>query len=189
MEFRWAIIAALGVLLFGTLKGIVVAIIVSLIGLSSQSAHPRVHVIGRKRGADVLRPLSPEHPDDETFEGLLILRPEGRLFFVNAQDVAGQVDALVTRHKPRVIALDMSRVPDIEYSALQVLMEGEKRLTGRGIVVWLAGLNPSVLEVVRHAGLDERLGRERLLFNAREAIARYQALPPAAGGIAPPAAS
>jgi SulP family sulfate permease len=37
-------------------------------------------------------------------------------------------------------------------------------------------LNPSVLEVVRHAGLDEKLGHERLLFNAREAIARYQSL-------------
>ena len=76
MEFRWAIIAALGVLVFGTLKGIVVAIILSLVGLASQTAHPRVSVIARKRGADVLRPLSPEHPDDETFEGLLILRPE-----------------------------------------------------------------------------------------------------------------
>ena len=125
MEFRWAIAAALGVLVFGTLKGIVVAIVLSLIGLASQSANPRVSVIGRKRGADVLRPLSPEHPDDETFEGLLIVRPEGRLFFVNAQNVAEQIDALVTQHKPRVLALDMSRVPDIEYSALQALMEGE----------------------------------------------------------------
>ena len=80
MEFRWAVIACAGVLVFGTLKGIVVAIIVSMIGLASQTAHPRVYVIGRKRGADVLRPLSPEHPDDETFEGLLIVRPEGRLF-------------------------------------------------------------------------------------------------------------
>jgi SulP family sulfate permease len=182
MEFRWAIIAALGVLLFGTLKGIVVAIIVSLIGLASQVAHPRLSVIGRKRGADVLRPLSPEHPDDETFEGLLILRPEGRLFFVNAQYVAEQIDALVAQHKPRVVALDMSRVPDIEYSALQALMEGEKRATERGAVLWMAGLNPGVLEVVRHAGLDVRLGRERLLFNARAAIERYQALQAAAGG-------
>jgi len=176
MEFRWAIVAALGVLLFGTLQGIVVAIILSLIGLASQTAHPRVSVIGRKRGADVLRPLSPEHSDDETFEGLLILRPEGRLFFVNAQYVAEQVDALVTQYKPRVLALDMSRVPDIEYSALQALMEGEKRATEHGAVVWLVGLNPGVLEVVRHAGLDQRLGRERMLFNARVAIERYQAL-------------
>jgi sulfate permease, SulP family len=176
MEFRWALIACVGVLVFGTLKGIVVAIIVSMIGLASQTAQPRVSVIGRKRGADVLRPLSPAHIDDETFEGLLIVRPEGRLFFVNAQYVAEKIDALVAQHKPRVLAVDMSRVPDIEYSALQMLMEGEQRISDSGTVVWLVGLNPSVLEVVRHAGLDQRLGRERMLFNAREAIERYQSL-------------
>ena len=176
MEFRWALIACVGVLVFGTLKGIVVAIIVSMIGLASQAANPRVSVIGRKRGADVLRPLSAEHLDDETFPGLLIVRPEGRLFFVNAQNVGEQINALVQQHQPRVLALDMSRVPDIEYSALQALTEGEKRLTERGVVVWLCGLNPGVLEVARHAGLEQRLGRERLLFNARAAIERYQSL-------------
>lgn len=176
MEFRWAVAAALGVLIFGTLDGIVVAIILSLIGLTSQTAQPRLSVIGRKRGADVLRPLSPEHPDDETFEGLLILRPEGRLFFVNAQYVGEQMKALIAQHEPRVVALDMSRVPDIEYSALQALMDGEKRATEKGAVVWLAALNPGVLEVVRSSGLAQRLGPERLLFNAREAIERYQAM-------------
>ena len=176
MEFRWAMIACLGVLIFGTLQGIVVAIIVSLIGLSSQTAHPRVYVIGRKRGADVLRPVSPEHPDDETFPGLLILRPEGRLFFVNAQSVAEQMKALVMQHQPKVVVLDMSRVPDIEYSALQMIVDGEQRLRSEhGTTLWLAGLNPGVLEVVRHTPLAERLGRERMLFNARAAIERYLA--------------
>jgi high affinity sulfate transporter 1 len=184
MEFRWAVVAALGVLLFGTLQGIVIAIIASMIGLASQTARPRVSIIGRKRGADVLRPLSPEHTDDETIDGLLIVRPEGRLFFVNAQYVAEQINALVTKHKPRVLALDMSRVPDIEYSALQALIEGEKRSTDRGTITWLAGLNPGVLEAVRHSGLDQRLGRERMLFNARAAIEHYQALYPDAGVVA-----
>jgi SulP family sulfate permease len=188
MEFRWAIIAALGVLIFGTLKGIVVAIIVSMIGLASQTAHPRVSVIGRKRGSDVLRPLSPEHPDDETFDGLLIVRPEGRLYFANAQDVTERIEALVAQHNPRVLAVDMSRVPDIEYSALQALMEGERRATERGALVWLVGLNPGVLEVVRHAGLDQRLGRERMLFNARAAIENYRTLQAAAGVTTPSAA-
>jgi SulP family sulfate permease len=188
MEFRWALIAALGVLVFGTLQGIVVAIIVSMIGLASQTAHPRVSVIGRKRGADVLRPLSPEHPDDETFEGLLIVRPEGRLFFANAQVVGEQIAALVEQHKPRVVALDMSRVPDIEYSALRMLMEGEQRASEKGATVWLVGLNPDVLEVARRAGLDRRLGRERMLFNAREAIAQYQAMQARPDGTARPAA-
>jgi MFS superfamily sulfate permease-like transporter len=181
MEFRWALVACAGVLVFGTLKGIVVAIIVSMIGLASQTAQPRVSVIGRQRGADVLRPQSPDNPEDETFPGLLILRPEGRLFFVNAQNVREQIAALVELHRPRVLALDLSRVPDIEYSALQALVEGESRLAEQGIVLWLAGLNPGVLEVVRHAGLDTRLGADRVLANAREAIVRYQALAAAAG--------
>jgi MFS superfamily sulfate permease-like transporter len=176
MEFRWAVAAALGVLLFGTLQGIVVAIIASLISLSAQATRPMVRVIGRKRGADVLRPVSPEHPDDETFEGLLILRPEGRLFFANVQNVADQIKALTLEYKPRVLALDLSRVPDIEYSALQTLIESDKRVTERGVVVWLAALNPSVLEVVRRAGFDQQLGSERLVFNARMVIERYQAL-------------
>lgn len=185
MEFRWALIACLGVPVFGTLKGIVVAIIVSTIGLGSQTAQPRVSIIGRKRGADVLRPLSPEHPDDETFEGLLILRPEGRLYFLNVQYVVDQIEALVAQHRPQVLVLDLSRVPDLEYSALQMLMEGEKRWTETGTVVWLAALNPGVLETARNSELDERLGRERMLFNAREAIARYHALYANQGGASP----
>ncbi len=174
MEFFWAMVACLGVLVFGTLKGIVVAIVVSLIGLASQTASPPVYVIGRKRGADVLRPLTPANPDDELFEGLLILRPEGRIYFVNAQSIAEKINVLMDQYRPRTVVLDMSRVPDLEYSALQMLIEGEKRAAERGMTLWLAALNPSVLKVVRQSGLAERLGRERLLFNARSAIAQYQ---------------
>ena len=179
MEFRWALAACLGVLLFGTLKGILVAIIISMIGLASQTASPRVSVIVRKRGADVLRPVSDEHPDDETFEGLLIVRPEGRLFFLNIENVAAQVAALVNQYQPRVLVIDMSRVPDLEFTALEVLRESEKRAADRGAVLWVVGLNPAVLEMVRRAGLADKLG-DRLLFNTRAAIARYQDL--ATGG-------
>jgi sulfate permease, SulP family len=174
LELTWAIAACLGVLVFGTLQGIIVAIVLSLVGLASQAARPNVYVIGRKRGADVLRPLSAEHPDDETFGELLILRPEGRLFFANAQQVSDKVVALVAQHKPKVLTIDMSRVFDIEYSALQMLVDGEKRLTDQGLVVWLAALNPTVLESIRAIGLADRLGRDRMLFNARAAIQKYE---------------
>jgi high affinity sulfate transporter 1 len=178
MEFHWALVATLGVLLFGTLQGITVAIVVSLVSLAYQTARPHVYVLGRKRGTDVLRPLSEEHPDDETFPGLMIVRPEGRLFFLNADFVKEQVIALEAQHHPRVVVWDMSAVPDIEYSALQALIEGEKHLGELGVSLWLAGLNPGVLEMVRRAGLDEKLGSERMLFTAHAAIEHYQAQEP-----------
>ena len=58
--------------------------------LAHQVADPPVYVLGRKRGTNVFRPRSSEHPDDETFPGLLILRPEGRVFFANAERIARQ---------------------------------------------------------------------------------------------------
>jgi len=173
LEFQWAVVACLGVLFFGTLQGIVVAIVASLLGLSSQTARPPVHIIGRKSGADVLRPLSPEHPEDETLEGLLILRPEGRLFFANAQYISDRTRQLVQEHQPKVLVLDMSRVFDLEFSVLQTLALADQRLTSQGQTIWFADFSPAALEMVRRSGLAEQLG-ERMLFNSREAIARYQ---------------
>ena len=87
-EFVWAVAALLGVIVLGTLKGIVVAIIVSIVALAQQVANPPVYVLGRKPGTNVFRPRSREHPDDETFPGLLLLRAEGRIFFLNAERLA-----------------------------------------------------------------------------------------------------
>ena len=84
-EFIWALVAFAGVVLVGTLKGILVAIIVSLFALAYQVADPPVYILGRKRGTNVFRPRSKENPDDEEFPGLLILRVEGRVFFANAE--------------------------------------------------------------------------------------------------------
>jgi sulfate permease, SulP family len=67
----------------------------------------------------------------------------------------------------------MSRVFDIEYSAMQMLVEGEQRVAEQGVTVWLAGLNPDVLEYVRASGFADKLGRDRLLFNTRAAIEQY----------------
>ncbi len=99
-EFVWAVAAFAGVMLLGTLKGILVAIVISLVSLAQQVANPPVYRLGRKRGTNVFRPLSAENPDDEIVDGLLILRPVGRLFFVNGQRVAEKIRCWSSRLSP-----------------------------------------------------------------------------------------
>lgn len=181
MEFLWALAAFGGVVLLGTLKGITVAVILSLVALAFQTARPPVYVLGRKPGTDVFRPRTDEHPEDESFPGLLILRAEGRIFFANAQHIAEQMLPLIDAEKPRVIALDFSAVPDIEYSALKMLIEGEERLRERGALLWLVGLNPEALSMVQRSPLGETLGRERMLFNLSTAVDRFLTQSPTQG--------
>ena len=173
MEFIWALAALAGVVVLGTLKGILVAIVVSLVAIAYQLANPPVYVLGRKPGSNVFRPLSPKHPEDETFPGFLLIRVEGRIFFANAERIADQIRSLLADGKPRVVALDLSRVTDLEYTALKMLTEAEKRQRDREVAVWLVGLNPEVLATVQRSPLGKALGRERMLFNLELAVAKY----------------
>jgi len=173
MEFIWAIASFAGVVVLGTLEGILVAIVVSLVSIAYQTANPPVYVVGRKPGSNVFRPLSDHHPEDETFPGLLLMRVEGRVFFGNAERIADQMRALVADAKPRVITFDLSRVPDLEYTALKMLTKAEKRQRGCGVMVWLVGLNPEVLATVRRSSLGKILGRERMIFNLELAVEKY----------------
>ncbi|MGJ7509854.1 SulP family inorganic anion transporter [Variovorax sp. GT1P44] len=173
-EFVWALVAMAGVVLLGTLQGIVAAIVVSLVALAYQMSDPPLYVLGRKPGTNVMRPRTDEHPQDEHFPGMLVLRPEGRVYFANAQQVGRKMQAFVDEAAPKVVLLDMGGVFDLEYTALKMLIEAEKRLRDDGILLWLARLNPSVLEVVQRSPLGETLGRDRMFMNTELAIARYQ---------------
>jgi anti-anti-sigma factor len=172
-EFIWALAALAGVVLLGTLQGILVAIIVSLIALAYQVIDPPVHVLGRKPGTNVFRPRTREHPQDEFFPGLLLVRLEGRLFYANAANVQDKVRAIMEVEKPKVFALDLSGVFDIEYTALKVLIDAEERASERGTELWLVGCTPGVLATIRNSSLGAKLGRQRMAFTLEDAVNRY----------------
>jgi len=172
-EFRWAIVAFAGVVLLGTLKGILVAVIVSLVSLAHQAYSPPVHALGRKRGTTVFRPLSAEHPDDERWPGLLLVRVEGRIFFANAQRVGDLIWPYVEREKPRVLVLDCRAVIDLEYTALKMLTEAEARLRGAGTELWLASMPPAVFEIVERSSLGAALGHGRMFLNLQSAVEKF----------------
>lgn len=174
-EFIWAMVALLGVVLVGTLQGIVMAIIVSVIALAQQMAQPPVELLVRKPGTTVFRPRSKEHPNDELIPGLLILRPTGRLFFLNAERVAEVMRALMQKHQPSAVLLDLSAVFDFEYTALKMLVEAERRMHEQGKVLLIAAPNDAVLRVLERSPLGQRIGRGQMFYNVETAVAHHEA--------------
>jgi SulP family sulfate permease len=175
MEFQWGVSAAIGVVLLGTLKGIVAAVIISTAALIYESTHAPVYALARKPGTNVFRQRTAEHPEDEAFPGLLIVRTEGRMYFANAQYVGDRTWVLIREFKPKVLVLDCSAIPNFEYTALRMLINAEHNLREAGISLWLAGLTPVALDLVRRSALGELLGRERMCFDVAQAVSRYQA--------------
>jgi MFS superfamily sulfate permease-like transporter len=69
--------------------------------------------------------------------------------------------------------LDCSAIPDIEYTALNLLIDAEEKLKENGINLWLAALNPAALEVVKRSPLFSTLGYERMFSNVEQAVEAY----------------
>ena len=172
-EFWWAVAAFAGVVLLGTLQGILVAIAISLLTLIYQANHPPLYALGRKRDTNVFRPLSEAHAEDETFPGLLMVRTEGRMTFASAPRIGETMWSLIDEAQPRVLAIDLGAVPDIEYTALMMLVGFEQKLRQRGITLWLVALNPAAFQVVERSSVGATLGHERMFHNLEQAVASY----------------
>jgi SulP family sulfate permease len=171
-ELAWALVALAGVVVLGTLEGILVAVAVSLLNLLYQADHPPVYEVGRKPGTDIYRAMV-EHPDDETVPGLLILRTEGRLHFASVPRALEKMRDFVQQRRPKVVILECSAIPDFEFTALEQLADGEEKLRAAGIELWLARLNPQPLHTVRRSPLGAALGPERMFLDIGTAVAAY----------------
>ena len=174
LEFVWAVVAMAGVVFLGTLNGILAAILLSVLVLFYEANRPPVYVLGRQRGTDVFAPLTPARSDIETFPGLLMMRTEGRVYFANAHRIGDRMWALVHEANPRVLALEMSAVPDLEYTALKALTAAEQKLREAGTTVWLVALNPRVRDVIDRAPLGKTLGCDRIFPTLGHALETYQ---------------
>ncbi len=171
-EFVWAVVAFFGVMILGTLEGILVAVLVSMGILLYFTGHPAVYVVGRKKGTDVFRPLE-DHPQDEIFDDLLLLRIEGAMYFASVGSAIDQAAALVRQYDPKLLVLDLSAVPIFEYTALKRFREFDRKLAAGGVTMWISALNRDTLTAVQRAPLGKKLRSERMFFNLEQAVEAY----------------
>ena len=169
----WTLAAFVGVLVLGTLEGILVAVALSMLMLLHAANHPPVYAVGQKPGTKTFRSQE-DFPEDETFPGLLILRTEGWLNFASMPNIREKLRQLVLEQEPQVVILECSAITDIEYTALLMLMEAEEKMARANIQLWLVGLNPAPFQKIRTSPLAKVLGEKRMYANLRDAVNIYQ---------------
>jgi MFS superfamily sulfate permease-like transporter len=149
------------------------AVAISILMLIYQANHPPVYAVAYNREQRVFRRVG-ENEADETFPGLLIMRAEGRLSFANAENAGDKMRTLVQQSNPRVIVLECSGIPDIEYTVLVKLAEAEQRLNERGVTLWLAAVNPGLMPVLARSELVVAKDPSRLFANLHKALEAWE---------------
>jgi sulfate permease, SulP family len=170
VDFWIAMAAIVAVLSAGVLAGVLIGVMLSLAWLIYVATQPPIPLLGREPGTQVFRDLS-EHPDDETFEDIAVLRFDGGLFFATSEALENRIRSVVDGETPiRVIVLDLEGVNFIDSQGSAKLAEIHEFLAVEGIELRLARLKPQVLAVLRADGVLDRIGVDHVHGNVERAV-------------------
>ncbi len=179
-DFALAMVALLAVLIFNILPGLAIAVAASLGVVIWRAAEARLELLGQTPSGLEVVPLTRESPSP----GLLVIRPEQMIFFVNANEIRDAVTAAVMSSDPRpdVVLLDLRLTPDLDAPSADALTDLNGRLAAMGVQLWLSDLMPSVRNRLRTAGLADEIGAEHLFNELAAGLFGYLDAHSAPGG-------
>lgn len=165
--------ALLGVLLFGTLNGLLIAIGLSLLGLVYRASRVQVEEIGRIKGEKAAWGSISRHPQRRSIDGLKILRLDSPLFWVNAAAVEQQVIAAVDAAPGiRAVILDLEVTDQLDTTSTDMLHNLIGRLRQRGIDLYLVRVMFRARVVLKRSGIRDVLGDQHMWRTISQAVKR-----------------
>ena len=158
-EFSVSMVAFAAVLLLGILKGVMVAVIVSILLLIRRAAHPHVAFLGNIPGTRNYSDMD-RNPDNASVPQTLIFRVESSILYFNVEHVRDTVlDRVRLAGGPlKIVVCDLSTSPVVDLAGARMFKALHAALAAIGIHLRLCQAHAQVRDVLRAEGLEELVG-------------------------------
>ena len=162
-DFSSAIAALIGVVLLGPLYGLLLAVLLSVLGLVYRSSRVEVEIMGKVPNEKAAWGSLENHPERRTYDGIVVIRLSSPLFWANAGPACDGVTAAVAGFDDvQVVLLDLEATSQLDTTSIDALDLLLQRLQERGIDLYLVRVFYQAREVLARAGFIERLGEDRM---------------------------
>jgi MFS superfamily sulfate permease-like transporter len=152
-------VALVGVLLLGILRGVLLTAFVSLVMLLRAGMYPHVALLGRIPGTTRYSDME-RNADNQSVPGALLLRVEASILYLNAEHVRDEVRRRLRAAGtvPRAVVIDLSSSPSVDVTGALMLSGLQRELAATGIELRLVEARASARDLLRAGGLDARVG-------------------------------
>ncbi|MCC5949706.1 MAG: SulP family inorganic anion transporter [Nitriliruptoraceae bacterium] len=165
--------ALVGVVVFGTLPGLAIAVGLSLLGLVYRSSRVEVEELGNLPGEKAAWGALRRHRSTQTVAGLMILRLDSPLFWVNAAMVEERVIELIDADpEVRAVVLNLEATDQLDSTSTDVLRKLLVRLHRRDIDLYLVRVHYRTRGVLKRAGLRDAIGDDHLWRTISQGVLR-----------------
>jgi sulfate permease, SulP family len=175
-EMGLAIVALAGVLVFGVLGGVAVAIGLSIAVFVYRTVRPHDAVLGSVADVDGYHDIL-RYDSAETVPGLIVYRFDAPLFFANAEYFRRQVRALVAASDTKLewFVVNAEAFVYLDATAVETLRHLHTVLAAQGTTLCFARLKGRQREIFAHTGLAEEIGAEHFFPTVRAGVAAFLA--------------
>jgi high affinity sulfate transporter 1 len=173
-EFWIAAVCLLSVLVFGPLRAVAIAFLMSLIDVISRSSHPHTTILRLTPEGDFVIPS--EAGDWNDASGLVVYRFSAPLFFANANAFLNEIEALVSDTDRSVdqLVLDSGAILDLDTSGAEALKQAISILEAQGVALALSRVQRPFAARLENYGLIDEIGEGRIYATNREAAAAFR---------------
>lgn len=178
-DFGLAVVAFGGVLVFGTIGGLFLAVIASLADLTYRAYRPQAAVLGYGDTTDTeedyrFRDIA-RHPEYQAFPGLVMYRFGNELFFANARYFSDQVLSLAhAGDLPATeVLVDAGAITYIDTTAQDMLAELVEKLCDDDVRFSLARVTGPARDILQRSGLEELIGTDAIYPTLRAGVFDY----------------
>ena len=172
--FLLSLTASLGVIVFGVLQGILIAILLAVMLFFRRSWWPRGAVLGVTDDLDGWHSLE-AFPDARELPGITVYRWEAALFFANAGAFRRQIRELATQPDCRWVVLQCEAITDIDVTAAAMLEDLDEELNARGIHMAFVEMRSHLQDMALRYGLMNTLDAEHFYPSMDTALAAIAA--------------
>jgi SulP family sulfate permease len=170
-DFVAAMVGIGGVVIFGPLPGLGIAILTSLLVIIYRSSAPRMEVLGKIRGEKAAWGRMRGHTTRRTVPGILVIRLDVPLFWVNAIAIEGRLlDEVGRRPETRALVLDLEATSQMEATSADVLAHLHGELESRGVALYLARVINPVSQVLERSGFLDVLGEDHIWHSISQCV-------------------
>jgi high affinity sulfate transporter 1 len=174
--FVLSVVATLGVIVFGVLQGIVIAIVLAVLLFFRRNWWPHGAVLGRVDALDGWHNVE-THPGALEVDDVVVYRWEAPLFFANAGAFRSQIRHLVGDRQPTWVVLQCEAITDIDITAAEMLRQLDDELNAAGVHLAFAELRTRLQGLTLRYGLFEAHDRDRFYPTMEAALAAIAATP------------
>ena len=152
-EFGLSLVTTAGVVVVGSINGILVAVALAIVRFVKHTARPSVELLGKEKGLPGLHSID-RHTSAKAIPGLVLFRFNAPLVFFNAdhfnQCALKAVQA--SGDDLRWFVIDTIPISEIDINGVVVLKDLKQRLASQNVQLVLAGRQSEFVTRMRHMG-------------------------------------